>query len=163
MSYLISPSRDSLDRALDSWQWLQVGGEPIAVTVFADVFFLKPDGIWFLDTLEGTFKKSHDTKEELNTALASAEGQDHYLFAGFVDRARNEGQLPGLGECLDFKLHPRVGGVIKYSNVEVRDFVVALHIRGQLHEQTKDMPDGTKINKFVLAEEAEKKPWWKRW
>lgn len=163
MSYFISPSRESIDRALDAWQWLGLKGDPIVVTAFADVFFLTPDGVWFLDTLEGSFKKSHNSRNELDVALATTEGQDHFLFSRFIDRAEKEGLMPKSGQCLDFTLHPKIGGAIDYSNLELRDFVVALHIRGQLHEQVGNLPDGTKISKFVFSKEAEKKPWWKLW
>jgi len=51
-AFTITPSRDAIERALESWQWLPVAGkEPILVTAFGDIFFEGADGIWFLDIL----------------------------------------------------------------------------------------------------------------
>jgi hypothetical protein len=150
-------------RALDSWQWIGIGNKkPILVTSFADVFFESDGEIWFLDTLEGTFKKSHDTREDLEATLASDDGRDHFMFGGFVERAVREGRNLADSQCYDFKLHPKVGGATDFDNVEVRDFVVALHIRGQIHEQVRHLPQGTKISKFVVSDQSAK-PWWKLW
>jgi hypothetical protein len=163
MSFTIRPSAESIDGALDSWQWIGIGkSKPILVTSFADVFFERDGEIWFLDTLEGTFKKSHDTREDLDAALLSDSGKDHFLFGGFVEKAVREGRILADGQCYDFKVHPKVGGAIEFENVEVQDFVVALHIRGQIHEQVRHLPAGTKISKVVVSNQ-EAKPWWKVW
>jgi len=164
MTHSIEPRREDIRRALEDWQWIGIGDrEPILVTAFADIFFSSADGIWFLDTLEGTFERTHDSREQLERALSAEEGRDHYLFGGFVDRAVESGLRLRPAECYDFKLHPKVGGAIEYENVEVRDFVVALSIRGQIHGQLRDLPDGTRISKFEIAGAPAPKPWWKRW
>jgi hypothetical protein len=38
-----------------------------------------------------------------------------------------------------------------------------LHIRGQLHEQVRNMIPGTKISKFTVVDEKAPQPWWKFW
>ena len=163
MSFTITPSSESLARGLESWQWIGIGkAKPIMVTAFADVFFDAGGEIWFLDTLEGTFKKSHDSREELEAVLSTDSGKDLFLFGGFVEKAIHEGRGLAEGRCYDFKLHPKVGGAIQYENVEVQDFVVALNIRGQIHEQVRHLPEGTKISKFVVSN-RQAKPWWKLW
>ena len=164
-SHFISPSEDQLTSALEAWTWIGLDGKaPILVTAFADVFFSSLDGIWFLDTIEGTLQRVCDSRDELQSRLASTDFQDHYLLGGFVERAVREGSVLGPTQCYDFILHPRVGGPIDYSNIERRDFLVALHIRGQIHEQARNLPDGARISKFVHDETPPKKhPWWKRW
>ena len=84
------------------------------------------------------------------------------MLSGFVERAIREGTVLKQEECFDWKLPPIVGGSVDYSNVEKRSFLVALHLRGQLHEQTRQLPEGTKISKFVVVDEPSK-PWWKFW
>jgi hypothetical protein len=164
MSYFIEPSANDLSRALESWSWLPIQGkQPILVSAFADVFFSSPDGIWFLDTLEGKLKNICSTRTELETILSTSEGQDLYFLSSFIDRAVREGLALSDEQCFDFKLHPIVGGAIDYPNIERTGFVVALHIRGQLHEQVRHMAPGTKISKFTLAEEKAPKPWWRPW
>jgi hypothetical protein len=162
MSYFIAPSEHDIFRALESWNWLPVEGkQPILVTAFADVFFCSGDEIWFLDTLEGNLKNICSSRAQLDSILSTTEGQDHYLLSPFVDRAARDGLSLTDTQCYDFKLHPRVGGAVDFANIERRDFVVALHIKGQLHEQVRHMAPGTKISKFTILDEKSSKPWWK--
>ncbi|SRR5882724_7931532 len=150
---VITPSREAIQRALESWQWLPIQSrEPVLVTAFGDIFFAAKDGVWFLDTLEGTFQRVCSTRSELEELLATTEGEDRYCLAGFVERACREGMALRDGQCYDFTLHPVVGGKLEYANVQPRDFVVAVHIAGQLHEQVKQFPPGTKISRFVVNE-----------
>lgn len=160
----ISPDPKTLANALDGWQWIGLGNKkPMLVTAFADLFLTSSDGIWSLDTLEGKLKNICQTKEELDRILSTDEGNGLYLLSGFVERANQDGIVLNVDECYDFKLHPVVGGAIDFSNIEKRSFLVALHLRGQLHEQVRHFPDGAKISKFVLSEDKEKRPWWKIW
>jgi hypothetical protein len=149
----IHPAREAIERATQSWQWLPIDGrEPLLVTAFGDIFFTGEDGVWFLDTLGGTFDRICSTRAELEELLASTERQDRYCLAGFVERACREGMTLRDGQCYDFKMNPVVGGEIEYANIQPRDFVVAVHIAGQLHEQIRQFPPGTKITRFVPKE-----------
>lgn len=164
MSYYISPSSQALDQALESWQWLDLKNKQvILVTAFADVFLSSSDGIWFLDTLEGNVKRLFETREDLERTLATEEAQDTYLMSPLIDFLIKSNIRLGTTQCYDFKLHPRVGGQIAHENIEPRDFVVALNLRGQLHEQVRHLKPGTKISGFKLTEEQPSKPWWKLW
>jgi len=58
------------------------------------------------------------------------------------------------GQCYDFTLHPAVGGKTEYSNIQPRDFVLAVHIAGQIHKQNGDWPPGTRIAKFVYRDRS---------
>lgn len=150
--FYIEPSPEELSRALDAWQWLPIQlKQPILVTAFGDIFFSAGDGIWFLDTLEGCLTKICDTKDELTSLLGTTEGENQYLFAGFVERAHREGMILNSGESYDFKLSPVIGGKIEYENVAPRNFVVAVNVAGQLHERIKGMPEGSKITGFTIA------------
>ena len=139
------------------------GKTPILVTAFADVFFHSQDGIYFLDTLEGKLNRVADSKSDLEKMLDSEEGKDHYFLAGFIERAHRENLILNPEECYDFRLHPIVGGEMNFENIEKRSFLVALHLRGQLHEQVRHLPVGTKISGFSVVNESTKKPWWKVW
>ncbi|ATC63497.1 hypothetical protein CMV30_05745 [Nibricoccus aquaticus] len=163
-AYFIKLAPKKISSALEAWSWLLVAEKKlILVTAFADVFFESADGIWFLDTLEGDLKHVCQSSEDLDAILSSDEGKDHYLLSGFVDRAIREGRILGEEECYDFRLHPVVGGAIDYSNIEKISAVVALHIRGQLHEQVRHLEPGTKISNFVFEPVKTPKPWWKLW
>ncbi len=162
--YTITPTADELMRALDAWQWLDLEGKtPILASAFGDIFLEDRAGIWYLDTLQGQLQQTHATRTDLFDALCTPEGQEHYLLGGLVDRAIREGKSLGTGQCYDFKVHPALGGAIDYDNVEICDFVVAVDIRGQIHEQTRHLPQGTRISGVKITDEAPRKPWWKLW
>ena len=162
--YFITPPAKVVTDALEAWEWIGLAGKrPILITAFADVFLESEDGVWFLDTLEGKLKMVCPTRGDLDGLLATEEGKDLYLLSGFIDRAVDESRVLKEGECYDFKVHPVVGGAIDFSNVTTIDFLVGLHLRGQLHDQVRHMKPGTKISKFVLAEDSKPKPWWKLW
>jgi Domain of unknown function (DUF1851) len=143
---VISPRREAIEQALRSWQWLPISGrEPILVTAFGSIFFSGQDGIWFLDTLEGTLQRVCSSRAELDQLLDTKEGQERYCLASFVERACREGRILGESQCYDFSVHPLLGGKREYENIQPTDFVVALQIAGLLHEQVKQLPPGTRI------------------
>lgn len=114
----------------------------MAVTAFGDVFFVALTGIWFLDTLEGTLTRVCGSRQELAEILESDEGKNHYLFAGFVQRAAREGMSLGAGECYGFKVAPILGGAVGFENVEKRSLPDSLHDAGQMHAQIRKRPEG---------------------
>lgn len=153
--FYIEPTSEDISRALDSWDWLPIASkQPILVTAFGDIFLSAPDGIWFLDTLEGKLNRVCQTREELSQILQTEDGENHYLFAGFVERAHREGLTLGDDQCYDFKVNPVVGGKIEFENIEPANFVVAVNMAGQLHEQVRDLPEGTPITGFTVDSES---------
>lgn len=146
---------DLLARGLQDWQWLPglAGKTPIVTSAFGDVFLQGDDGVWFLDTIEGTLTREWDGAMLLRERLNTAEGQDRFLLAGLVETASRLGLVPGESQVLSFKIAPVLGGQIDTTNVEVMDLVVALSVTGQLHRQVKDLPPGTKISGVVLEED----------
>ena len=148
------PQGDQLDRALESWSWIGIEGKrPIRVTAFGDVFFVDNEGtVWFLDTLGGSLSAVFGSTEEMDQALETEDGQDTFLFAGFVQRAVEEGMRLKPGECYDWKINPVIGGSVEFENIHVLDLVVAINVAGQIHEQTRHLPPGTIIAGFNVVE-----------
>jgi hypothetical protein len=164
--YLIAPDPVKLTQALAGWKWIGIEGmTPIVTTAFACVFFRADNGIWFLDTLEGTLSRVCSTEADLNALLATQKGKDDYLSAGLVDRAVREGMTLKDGECYDYRINPILGGSVEFENVQKQDFVVALHVAGQIYEQVRHLTPGTKISAIHVEgpNVHRSKPWWKFW
>ena len=144
---------EQFDQALDAWRWIGWEGRtPWFASLFGDVFFGSTDGCWFLDTIEGTFTKPWATEAELRADLATPEGIDRYLLGGLAARAEQEGVILEPDQVFSFMPPPVLGGPIAFDNMVVYDFVVAVHLAGQLHEQIRDMPEGSVISGFKLDE-----------
>ena len=66
--------------------------------------------------------------------------------------ARLKGLLLDDGECYDFKIAPVLGGKMSSDEMQKLSFVVKVHIAGQLHEQVKDLPPGTRITSVSISD-----------
>jgi hypothetical protein len=152
--FAIRPTPEELAQGLESWDWLDFNGlQPVLVSSFGDVFFEGSDGIQMLDTIEGKLKHIASDRRELESKLATEQGQDEFLLAGLVIGARDRLSLTLQdGECYDFKVPPILSGAIGVENLQKMSFVVKLNLCGQLHKQVKDLAPGTRINGVKLEE-----------
>jgi hypothetical protein len=64
--------------------------------------------------------------------------------------ARSEHLTPG--QCYSYKIPPVLGGSFESTNVQAISAIVHFTIMGQLHEQTRNLPPGTKISHFKIVE-----------
>lgn len=136
--------------ALESWTFLDLSNKSPALTSpFGDIFFQAADGIWWLDTVEGKLVRPWSDQDAFRAELSTVEGQDRYLLAGLAHAAHQAGLQPGPDEIYDFKVAPVLGGAFEVTNVGICDFVVAVNIAGQIHEQVRALPPGTKITGFT--------------
>ena len=148
-------SAEQYTGALESWRWLGLDAmAPLCASPFGDVFLEDDQGVWWLDTLEGTLTRPWASREEFAATLSTADGQDEYLLAGLGLAAEESGLRPGPDQVYGFSVPPKLGGALDDGNVEVIDFVVAVDIAGQIHRQIRGMPPGTKITGFTMEEPA---------
>jgi hypothetical protein len=141
-------------QALESWAWLGLDGkEPVFASLFGDVFLQDREGLWFLDSVEGTLTKVASTRDELQAILDAEEGQDQYLLGGLALAADREGISLQPNEVYDFTAPPVLGGSLAVENIVAMDFAVSLHIAGQIHQQVRDLPPGTPITGIWIDEQ----------
>jgi hypothetical protein len=145
-------SPETYAEALESWSWLPLAGKvPVQATVFGDVFLQDADGLWFLDSVGGKLVNVATSIDELKTILSTPEGQENYLMAGLAEAAEREGLLLQTAEVFDFTKPPVLGGKLEVVNLVPKDFVVALNIAGQIHDQVRNLPPGTKISNIKIG------------
>ncbi|TWE12808.1 hypothetical protein [Rudaeicoccus suwonensis] len=147
---------ETFARGLEDWRWLIDGRDlqPIAASMFGDVFMQGEDGVWFLDCIEGTLTVRWPTAGVLQAELNTPEGQDQYLLGGIVLAAEQRGIHPGPAQVLTFRVPPALSGPISADNVDTMDYVVSSSIDGQLHRQLKDLPPGTQISGVAFDESS---------
>lgn len=148
---LVKQSQEDIKSALEAWDWIDFSGKtPFITTAFGDVFFESENGVYFLDSIEGVLEKVAESKNELQSILNTADGQDHFLMAGLVVTARDNDIILGSGECYDFNVSPSLGGTMDIDNLNIMSFKVSLHLAGQIMKQIRDLPIGTKISEVKL-------------
>ena len=139
--------------ALSSWTWLPVVGKAaVCTSPFGDLFLEDDDGVWWLDTVEGTLTRPWASRAEFAAAMATADGQNDYLLVGLALAAEANGLVPGPDQIYGFTVPPQLGGGFEPDNVEVIDFVVSLSITGQIQNQIRDLPPGTQVSGFTVDE-----------
>jgi hypothetical protein len=144
-------SAQAFARALESWTFLDIAGKiPVLASLFGDVFLQDHTGYWFLDSIEGSLSKVAATRVELESVLGKTDGQDKYLLAGLAIRAERGGLALKEAEVYDFAIPPVLGGSYSEDNVVARDFVVAMTISGQIHDQVRNLPPGAPIKRFTV-------------
>lgn len=147
-------SSEQFERALESWSFVDFAGKaPVFTSLFGDVIFQAPDGFWCLDTVEGELSRPWDNADELRAALNTPEGQDQYLLGGLALAAHDRGLVLQDEQVYAFEKPPILGGTFDLENVTVMDFVVAVNLAGQVHEQIRDLPPGTPITGFTISGE----------
>lgn len=83
--------------------------------------------------------------------LSTPEGQDRYLMAGLAEAAEQKGLQLQPSQVFDFTKPPVLGGKFEVENLAPNDFVVSLNISGQIHDQVRKLPPGTKISRVTIG------------
>jgi hypothetical protein len=155
MNLTRSFAAEQFARGLESWGWIGAADKvPVFASAFGDVFFRADDGFWYLDTLAGSLTRVWADAQALEADLATPSGRDRYLLAGLAFGAESRGLIPDAGQVYNFKVPPVLGGALEVDNVETINFVVGLNIAGQLHDQIRGLPPGTRISGFTVSDET---------
>jgi Domain of unknown function (DUF1851) len=150
---------------LESWAWAGLSGkQPVLSSLFGDTFLHDGDGVWYLDIVGGTLQLRWPDTVALHADLETPHGQDEYLLSGLALAAVERGISLGPDQVYDFHPPPVLGGPIQVSNLSATDFVVAVNIAGQIHEQVRDLPPGTRVAGVTVDHEPPKRvsKFWQR-
>ena len=145
-------SPEQYEQALGSWSWLDLAGKtPQFASLFGDLFLESPEGWWYLDTIGGDLKQVWETGAEVQAALNTPEGQDTYLLLGLATEAERRGVSLAENEVYSLTPPPVLGGELDAANVSALDFVVAVDLAGQIHDQVRNLPPGTPISGINIS------------
>ncbi len=141
-------SKIDLADICEAWQWLIADQkEVILVTIFGDLFLFGPSGeVNWLDTSTGKLTQVANDIEDFKVQLQVAENFDNWFLSWLHDDIENSGIKLSDREVFSFKINPILGGQYTFDNIEPVDISVHFQLTGQICEQIKDLPDGTKIN-----------------
>jgi type VI secretion system (T6SS) immunity protein Tdi1 len=145
--YLIDQSGIDWRRALSTWSWLLPPEFTVwAVSRIADIFLILPDGtIHMLDIGQGTLIKVAKSRDDFCVLIDHGNNAKDWLAIPIVDRLVAAEIRLEPGQCYAFKKLPILGGdytVENFAPLSVEDYLGAF---GSVHEQLRDLPDGTQV------------------
>jgi hypothetical protein len=150
-SHYFASGADWPSSILEAWRWL-IGPQSfliVRVTAMGSLFLQDPAGaIFFLDTTEASFERVADSADAFESLFDSSNNRRALLWSFFVRELRQRGIELKQGECYGWKLPPCLGGKPNFDNVEPTDIGVHVSMQGQIHQQVRAMPPGTRIDKI---------------
>jgi len=155
----MNPFRDirgqSITELYSDWSWLVPQTdltEPILMTFFGDLVYLKPDGtVWLLDVIRGTNSQLANDIPSLQTLITDHKVQESLYLVSLAQKATDKGLLLAPNEIYSFIIPPSLNGALKVKNIAVSDVSVALSLAGQIHQQTQGLAPGTKISGMKVS------------
>ncbi len=144
----LSPNGPDL---LEDWRWL-IGTEAklFLVSSVGDAFLQNSNGIFWLNVGDGTYTKVADSVADFQSILSSPDNVDEWFIPQLVGDILATGVTREPHECFGFKQPPILGGEYEPGNFEPTDLAVHFSILGQIHQQVKDLPDGTPISEVKI-------------
>jgi hypothetical protein len=138
---------------LADWTWLLNGNvySVFRATAMGDLILRDEFAAFhFLDMADGKIAKLADSEELLWELLADRNARKTLLFTFVVRGLREKGKNLGPGECYSPD-HPLIlGGELDDDNLQPCDIRVHASMQGQIHEQVRNLPPGTKISDIKL-------------
>lgn len=142
---------------LDAWRWLVDGAmQPMIITAAGDMFLRNLDGqVFWLNTIDGQLGLATESVAQFREQMTQSEFTEEWFMPGLVAQMLAAGVKLEPGQCYSFKQPPILGGSFEADNIEPCDLVVHFSMSGQIHEQIKDLPEGTSISDIRIVHEGE--------
>jgi hypothetical protein len=137
-----------IDDILSSWQWKVTGIKAVvAISCLGDIIFLRhDDNVYWLQTDTGNLTKIANSLEQYQQFLGNEEKIDNWFLPLLVEKLLAAGKTLKENEVYSYKKLPVIGGEYSVDNIYPTDMSVHFAFSGQICEQIKDLPDGTKVN-----------------
>ena len=150
--YIIDHRNVDWPTVLRGWSWLV----PPMLTIwimnrFGDLLIVLHDGtVHMLDVGCGTLKKVAESRDDFANKLDEGDKANQWLMIPLIDRLVAAGLILREGECYTYKQPPVLGGDYTVENACVLPIPQHYAAYGSIHNQIKDVPDGTQIEIDVI-------------
>ena len=150
----VNSSHLNQSELLVDWFWL-IGERklPILITAMGNAFLQDVDNgtVHVLDPGEGKLRYVAASMEEFQNLLADrAFVYAELMVEGFAGLQR-AGSVLAPGQVFGFKQPPVLGGSFDLDNLEATDIEIHFSFSGQIHEQVRDLPEGTVISRVSMS------------
>jgi hypothetical protein len=145
-NYLIDHRNLDWPSLLREWKWLVPGTFTVwMMNRFGDLFIVLEDGtIRMLDIGGGTLIKVADSRDEF-AAKVDEDNANQWFMIPLIDHLIAHGLTLQEGQCYSFRRPPVLGGNYTVENTCVLPISAHYSAYGSIHNQIKDLPDGTQV------------------
>lgn len=133
---------------LSEWRWLLGDSmELLLVSSLGDMFLADGDGrVHWLDAGAGMLEPVAESPAQFKELMQQRENANQWFVPQLVGDLLTGGKQLASGECFSYKVPPILGGKLEAANLEPADLSVHFSILGQIHQQVKDLPPGTRLS-----------------
>ena len=133
---------------LECWLWsLHDIKRIVIVTLLGDLFVEANDNsIYWLQTDSGDLNKVADNIQQFQELLNDESNLDNWFLPLLIEKLLIAGKTLKENEVYSYLKLPAIGGEYSIDNIKSTDIAVHFAFSGQICEQIKDLPDGTKVN-----------------
>jgi hypothetical protein len=146
----VAPSDHTPAVLLSEWRWL-LGDtfQIVLISSLGDMFLSDSAGhIHWLDTGAGRLTEIASSLGEFQKLRQQPAKAAEWFAPQLVGDILQSGARLTRDQCFGYKVPPALGGQMEPSNFEPTDLAVHFGILGQIHEQIKDLPEGTPIGEI---------------
>lgn len=150
--YLIDQDGKCWAELLAGWRGLVPGEFTLwIVNRFGDAFIVFDDGsVHMLDVGIGQLRRLADNREHFAQLLDVDENANNWLMIPLVDGCVAAGMQISATQCYGYKIPPILGGEYRVENIEPTDLAIHYSLLADIFQQTKNLPDGTRIKTVVI-------------
>jgi hypothetical protein len=144
---IINISNINQSELIENWLWLIPDFKQILlISKMGDMFLSANNGhVYWLATDDGSLTKIADSKAEFEQMLTDEANIDNWFLPSLVGKLLVANKYLGKNEVYSFKKLPIIGGEYSVDNIDPVNISVHFTLTGIIHEQIKDLPDGTKV------------------
>ena len=137
-----------MEDILSCWQWRISEMKAVAVmSSLGDLFLVgKDDAVYWLQTDSGDLTKVAANLELFELYRNEEDKIDNWFLPLLVEKLISAGKTLKENEVYSYIINPVLGGEYLIENIKPTDMSVHFAFSGQICEQIKDLPDGTKVN-----------------
>jgi hypothetical protein len=145
--YLLDHSSADWAEVLRPWHWLLPGEFTIwLINRYGDIFFVLDDGtVHMFDVGGGTVKQIAGDRDNFMSLIDEDDNANQWFMIPLVDKLVAAGVVLEPGCCYGFRQPPVLGGDYTVANTVVIPIGKYFLGYARLHEQFKDLPDGTEV------------------
>jgi hypothetical protein len=149
----ISPQGVDCDNLLSDWTW--AAPEPlraVLITALGDVFAQGPSkAVYFVDVVGGSISRVAEDGATFQSHLRDQQFVTDHLFPGRIVELRQAGCALAAAEVYSHKRPLVLGGADELDNIEPADVSVHVSLHGQIHNQVRHLPAGTKLSEIDIS------------